>query len=172
MTQTKLKAGNYLVDAYDIYKVTAIKDQPDKKGNPESFVFYAPVVLSGNHQEVYSSIPLANLSRANLRPPITADQVKQFFKILAKTTSDFVYSFNTAKDLVYKNDHQLLVPLLHHLWSNQHTLTKSEIEFMEDIFIHLVAEIFFVTKTKPETVKNKLHRILNKTVTVIPAVKK
>jgi RNA polymerase-interacting CarD/CdnL/TRCF family regulator len=172
MTQIKPKIGSFMVDAYDIYKITAIKDQPDKKGKDETFIFYGPVVPSGNNQEVYSSIPLANLSRANLRPPLTIDQVKLFFKALSKKTSDFLYSFNTAKDLVYKNDPELLIPLLHHLWANQHALTKSEIEFMDDIFTHLVAEISFITKKKPESIKDKLHRLLNATVTVVPSLKK
>ncbi len=172
MTQIKPKLGSFLVDAYDIYKITAIKDQPDKKGKDETFVFYGPVTPSGNNQEVYSSIPLANFSRANLRPPLTADQVKLFFKALSKPTSDFVYSFNTAKDLVYKNNPELLIPLLHHLWANQHALTKSEIEFMENIFCHLISEIAFVTKKKPLVVKDKLHRILNSAVSVTPSLKK
>ena len=172
MTQITLKAGSFLVDAYDIYKITVIKDQKNKKDKDETVVFYGPVTPSGNHQQVYSSIPLANLSKANLRLPLTADQVKLFFKALSKKTSDFVYSFNTAKNLVYKNDPELLIPLLHHLWANQHALTKSEIEFMEDIFTHLIAEISFVTKKTPESVKNKLHRILNDAVSVTPPLKK
>jgi len=172
MTQITLKAGSFLVDAYDIYKITVIKDQKNKKDKDETVVFYGPVTPSGNHQQVYSSIPLANLSKANLRLPLTADQVKLFFKALSKKTSDFVYSFNTAKNLVYKNDPELLIPLLHHLWANQHALTKSEIEFMEDIFTHLIAEISFVTKKTPESVKNNLHRILNDAVSVTPPLKK
>jgi len=167
-----MKVGHYLVDPYGIYRVTAVSDKKDQKGNLCPFVSYISAFPADTNQDLLSSIPLANLSQANLRPPLSPSDVTLFFKNIAKPSHGFTYSPNSAKELVYRGEPQLLIPLLHYFWQNKHFLARAESEFMESIFSHLVEEISFVTKKRPSLVEKKLHQILNRTVSVKKAVPK
>ena len=156
--------GEYITDAYGIYKVTEIKEAKDDKGKINSLVYFQTAVKGD--KTIMTHIPLANLRKAGLRKLISSEEATAVIKNILTTTLLPEFDPIRAKEEFYQNNIDKTIPILYFLWTNQATMSKIEKDLMWQIVDNLVREISFVTKEDASTTKEKLLHKLSKVAPV------
>ena len=151
-----------MTDSSGIYRVIDIQPGTDYKGNNCPMVSYEPVW--GTDKKYTATIPLKNIKGTGLRCVFSSKEVKTTIARLAMASEEvFVnYNSNEAKEVMYQNDLDKIIPLLQFLWLNQTTLKKNDKDLMEQILENLAREMAFVTKSKLNKVKEEITGSLNK----------
>ena len=157
-TTNNIKVGSYLIDSNQVYSVYKIVDNR---------LYYRPAVSGGNHPSVTGSIPAANAAMAGFRPLLSADEIKEFFRQMAKAkpASEPIDS-KLFKEMVITNDPLKIIPLLKQLWKSKNTpevnFSGTSRDTLEDIIGHLALEFSLSTKKSSELMRKKILDALTK----------
>lgn len=145
-----LGVGDYITDTTSIYKVIAIKNE---------LVYYEPMI---KRDKVFSSyIPLKNLKKAGLRKVITKSEAVKIMEGLVETVAVDQYDFNMAKEEVYRNEPDKVIPILFYIRQHSADLSKNDKDLSEVIEDSLTREISFVTDEKMEEVRKLFDQKLS-----------
>ena len=163
--QTKIKVGSKLVDGGTVYLVTkiAIEKVLDKS---EKVLYYKPFYKNVNNAGLYCSIPERNLSVANIRMPLTKEEIDELFSVLAtgvkeKTELEVdealnILSLNKTLEIAY-----VIKKYSKEKAKKGTDFGKTKNDLLEKAFALITEEVALVTKTSPEDAKNKLSSAMN-----------
>lgn len=150
--------GSYLIDSDQIYTISKI--EADR-------IYYQPAKIENTHQTVTGSIPKDNAIISGFRPLFSIEQIEQFYDGLASAKpADIPIDSKTFKEITCQNNPITVIPLLKQLWFNKNqpnvNFSNSSRDVLETIFNHICYEFSLVTEKSPDTIREKIIKILSK----------
>lgn len=156
MATSEFNVGDLIIDSNQIHTVVKIDDEK---------IFYRPLDQGNDHHQCSNSIPLKNLSIAQIRHLLNVSEIKDFLKKLSseeveslKSTNNRINNNNLYKDIFYLNDPYKTGKLLIHLQELKKTtkLSYADQSIFDQSLNHLAKEISVVTKVSLDTAITKI----------------
>lgn len=158
-----INIGDLIIDSEQIHVVSKIENDR---------VFYYPLQADDSKGKCTSSIPLLNLSKADIRPILTKTEVKEFLKKIATEQPLEIPEFtnrnnnsNSLKEVLYLNDPiktaRLLIYFLQHQTETT-PLSRFDQSIYEQALNHLSQEISVVCDIDLATAKKQLLSAIKK----------
>lgn len=157
MSNYVINVGDMIVDSEQIHVVSKIENDR---------VFYYPLQADDTKGKCTSSIPLSNLSKADIRPILTKAEVKEFLKKITTEEALEVPEFtnrnnnsNSLKEVLYLNDPIKTGRLLIYFTQHQTPTTpisRFDQSIYEQALNHLSEEIAVVCNIDLNTAKKQL----------------
>ncbi|HPJ16685.1 MAG TPA: hypothetical protein PK639_00465 [Candidatus Woesebacteria bacterium] len=153
-------AGEFVTDSSYIYQVTEVKLVKDNKGKEEYYMYYKPAW--GSDKVYTASIPIENLKKTGIRKMLTTDEIKKVYKDLKNKEIEAEYNSLVIKEMIFSNNLESIVSVLIYYWIRMATLTKTDLEIVEQMMARLCQEISMVTKKEPSVIRGEIESILKK----------
>jgi RNA polymerase-interacting CarD/CdnL/TRCF family regulator len=156
------KVGEKIIDFGQACEIFAVKSK-DK----EAVIHFRPFFKSRARRHASYSIPVKNITKTNLRRPITKRQLRKLFRILAKKPK-VTSRFNIArgKKLVNLNNPFKTAKVVKRLWldkqSEKVNFTKTRKDLFRLAMKRLVEEVALVSDTDIDEAKEKIEETLKK----------
>lgn len=156
MVTSKFNVGDLIIDSNQVHTIVKIEDEK---------IFYQPFDQNNDHHQCSNSIPLKNLSIAQIRHLLNASEIKDLLKELSsqsieslKSTNNRINNNNLYKDIFYQNDPYKTGKLLIHLQELKKTtkLSYADQSIFDLALNHLAKEISIVTKVSLDTATTKI----------------
>ena len=156
MVNYKINVGDLIIDSEQVHVVSKIDGDN---------IHYTPLQIDGTKGSSSSFIPLANFSKACLRPLLTKSETKELLKQLSKeaplelpASTNQTNTSNLLKEVLYQNDPlkngRLLIYLNSHLPKTE--LSRFEKLIFDQALDHLAAEISTATDTTIDAAKKQI----------------
>lgn len=157
MSNYVINVGDMIVDSEQIHVVSKIENDR---------VFYYPLQKDDSKGKSTSSIPLSNLSKADIRPIFTKIEAKEFLKKIATEPPLEIPEFtnrnnnsNSLKEVLYLNDPiktgRLLIYFLQHQTAET-PLSRFDQSIYEQALVHLSEEIAVACNIDLDTAKKQI----------------
>lgn len=163
MSNYVINVGDMIVDSEQIHVVSKIENDR---------VCYYPLHADSSKGKCTSSIPLSNLSKADIRPILTKAEVKEFLKKIATEQPLEVPEFtnrnnnsNSLKEILYLNDPtktaRLLIYFLQHQTATT-PLSRFDQSIYEQALTHLGEEIAVACDIDLDSAKKQILSAIKK----------
>lgn len=156
MVTSKFNVGDLIIDSNQVHTIVKIEDEK---------IFYQPLDQNNDHHQCLNSIPLKNLSIAQIRHLLSSSEIKDLLKKLSsqdfeslKSTNNRINNNNLYKDIFYLNDPYKNGELLIHLQELKKSakLSYADQSIFDLALNHLAEEISIVTKVSLATATAKI----------------
>lgn len=156
MVTSKFNVGDLIIDSNQVHTIVKIEDEK---------IFYQPLDQTNDHHQCSNSIPLKNLSIAQIRHLLNSSEIKDLLKNLSsqdfeslKSTNNRINNNNLYKDIFYLNDPYKTGKLLIHLQELKKTtkLSYADQSIFDQSLNHLAKEISIVTKVSLDIATAKI----------------
>ena len=153
------QVDDVLVKFGKLYKIFQIKT---KEIENKKVAYYKPIFIKNKRDEMICSIPLANISQAFFRKPLSKTDYQEFLSNLSKKRESFKEKvlIKSFSDLSGSDNLEKKSLLLSHLWyRKQHpdiNLSTSEQNLFADLIESVLEELAFVLGLNLETAKKKI----------------
>lgn len=96
------------------------------------------------------------MTKGGLRQLLTPNEIDKILGGLSAPLVNYVYSIHQVREDVYQNIPDKMISHLKYLYANKETITKTDINILEEILNRLSQEIAFVTSTTNSLAKEKI----------------
>lgn len=115
---SEFKVGDKLVRFSSVYTITDIKEeQRGEDDEPEKVLYFEPLFKNNRNETLVCSIPVDNVSKTNIRRPLSKEKIDELMEELANNTVEKMsYKRNTVRKRVNENEAGELVRIIKNLW--------------------------------------------------------
>jgi RNA polymerase-interacting CarD/CdnL/TRCF family regulator len=164
-----VQVGDNLVELGRVYRVFKIADKTSFSGKEEKHIFFEPVYETVENRTLSCSIPMKNISSANIRRPVDKKTIREVFALLASGEyQDVVLDLNVAKDILRLNDIFESARVLRAVWEKiideENPATKSTRDIFDLSKKRLAQEVALAYDIDLEKAEKKLDNELKKTI--------
>lgn len=149
--------GDFITDMHGIYQITNIEPNSDQE---DAVLYYKPI--SKTDKNYVAHIPLNSLRKAGLRKVFSRENAIALIDTISASSVLRKYDFGVAREDVYSNNPEKIIPILSYIWINQEMLSKGDKDLMWQIIENLSREISFVTKKELNKIKDHITEKLAK----------
>ncbi len=161
---SKFRIGDKLVRFNSLYTITDIQ-QRQQNGVSEEVLVFEPLHKNTQNETLICTIPASNISKTNIRRPLSDEELEVFFENLADTTVEELSFKPNVVDKIFNENHVLdLAKILKNLWIEKTDETKSftanKRQLFQMVMKKLSQEVAFVMNITIEEAQTKIIEIL------------
>lgn len=158
MDKNLFKVGDKLVEEGKIYQIYKIK---------KGILFFKPFFEEDKDTLLISSIPIDNISKTNIRKPVSKKEINQAIKSLSvKQQAEFPIDINMARTMLNLNEVKQIVLILKRLWIEQKDPNRNFATSRKNIFKialkQLAEELALLSHTSTKKASQKIEFALSK----------
>jgi RNA polymerase-interacting CarD/CdnL/TRCF family regulator len=161
----KFRVGSKIVDNGQVFTVFKIHKKKDDRGEIERILHYKPYFKRSENNLLKCSIPEKNLKQANIRDPVSKQEIDEILKKLRKKIRprnpvDAV----AAKTKLKHNNIHTTAGVLKRFWKEKKrkgdSLSKTQRDIFDNALNKIVEEVAIVKGIKLEKAEEKLRLAL------------
>ena len=169
LDNTPIKVGDELVEFGKVYKVFKIESKPSFDGLVEEHVFFKPIYDTSDNRTLSCSIPVKNITQANIRRPLEKKKMSEILNLLSTLDASsevHVLDINEAREILKLNNPAESARVLVGIWKEINTVedlaTKSRRDIFDMSLKNLTQEVAFAYELSLEEAEKKLQKALKK----------
>ncbi len=161
---SKFQIGDKLVRFNSLYTIIDIQNR-QQNGVSEEILVFEPLHKNTQNETLICTIPASNISKTNIRRPLSDEELEVFFEDLADTTVEELSFKPNAVDKILNENHALdLAKVLKNLWIDKtdesKSFTANKKQLFQIVIKKLSQEVAFVMNITAEEAQAKIIEIL------------
>jgi len=168
VNRLELKKGDFIIDFGQVFQIIDTKTITNPTGT-DTLLIFSPFFKPDQESEITSSIPLKNIDKTTIRPPISRKQVQEVLDVLSdkKIKKDIiVVDVLTAKAVLNQNNPYEIAQTVRKIYLEKickdMKFTGSKNYIFELLISRLAEEIALVLDISPDKATTKIHNQLKK----------
>lgn len=161
------EVGDKIIDHGQVYMISKIKEEKTLDGPKEKIICYEPYFKRRTDNALTCSIPIKNLSKTNIREPISKRQLKRVLSILSETADkEEEINITQMRETLRLNKPYKTTRVLKKLWVDKNNKSTSFSRTRKEVFSlamkRLSEEVACVSNNSLKEARRKIINALEK----------